>query len=39
MAEIVLEFDHYGRVVGLRVTGAADSILAPSLLETAKRMS
>lgn len=33
---IVLDFDHYGRVVGLRVTGAADSILAPSLLEAAE---
>ena len=32
---IVLDFDHYGRVVGLRITGAADSILAPSLLEAA----
>ena len=32
---IVLDFDHYGRVVGLRITGAADSILAPSLLEVA----
>lgn len=34
---LVLDFDHYGRVVGLRVTGAADSILAPSLLEAAER--
>ena len=34
---LMLEFDHYGRVVGLRVTGAADSILAPSLLEAAHR--
>ncbi len=33
---LVLDFDHYGRVVGLRVTGAADSILAPSLLEAAE---
>jgi len=33
---IVLDFDHYGRVVGLRVTGAADSILSPSLLEAAE---
>jgi uncharacterized protein YuzE len=33
---IVLDFDHYGRVVGLRVTGAADSVLAPSLLEAAE---
>jgi len=34
---LVLDFDHYGRVVGLRVTGAVDSILAPSLLEAAQR--
>jgi hypothetical protein len=33
---LVLDFDHYGRVVGLRVTGAADSILAPSLLAAAE---
>ena len=32
---LVLDFDHYGRVVGLRITGAVDSILAPSLLEQA----
>jgi hypothetical protein len=32
---VVLDFDHYGRIVGLRVTGAADSILAPSLLDAA----
>jgi hypothetical protein len=30
---LVLDFDHYGRVVGLRVTGSADSVLSPSLLE------
>jgi predicted enzyme related to lactoylglutathione lyase len=34
---LVLDFDHYGRVVGLRITGAADSILAPSLIEAAER--
>jgi uncharacterized protein YuzE len=34
---LVLDFDHYGRVVGLRITRAADSILAPSLLEAADR--
>lgn len=34
---LVLDFDHYGRLVGLRVTGAADSILAPSLLDAAER--
>ena len=32
---LVLDFDHYGRLVGLRVTGAVESILAPSLLEGA----
>jgi hypothetical protein len=32
---LVLDFDHYGRLVGLQVTGAADSVLAPSLLEPA----
>ena len=34
---LVLDFDHYGRLVGLRVTGSADSVLAPSLLETVTR--
>jgi len=33
---LVLDFDHYGRLVGVRVTGAADSILAPSLLDAAQ---
>ena len=33
---LVLDFDHYGRLVGLRVTGSADSVLAPSLLESAQ---
>jgi predicted enzyme related to lactoylglutathione lyase len=32
---LVLDFDHYGRVVGLRITGAVETILAPSLLEAA----
>jgi hypothetical protein len=34
---LVLDFDHYGRLVGLRVTGSVDSVLAPSLLESARR--
>jgi hypothetical protein len=34
---LVLDFDHYGRLVGLRVTAAAHTILAPSLLEAAER--
>jgi len=33
---VVLDFDHYGRIVGLRITDSADSILAPSLLEAAE---
>jgi HEAT repeat protein len=33
---LVVDFDHYGRVVALRVTAAADSVLAPSLLEAAE---
>ena len=32
---LVLDFDFYGRLVGLRVTGSADSVLAPSLLDGA----
>jgi hypothetical protein len=32
---LVLDFDYYGRLVGLRATGAADSVLAPSLLQAA----
>jgi hypothetical protein len=36
LESLVLDFDHYGRVVGLRVTAAADSALAPSLLEAAE---
>jgi hypothetical protein len=34
---LMLDFDHYGRLVGLRITGSADSILAPSLIESAER--
>lgn len=34
---LVLDFDHYGRLVGIQVTAAAHSVLAPSLLETAER--
>jgi HEAT repeat protein len=33
---LVLDFDHYGRLVGLRVTDSADSILAPSLIDAAQ---
>ena len=33
---LVLHFDHYGRLVGIQVTTAAHSVLAPSLLEAAQ---
>ena len=32
---LVLDFDYYGRLAGIRVEGAAESVLAPSLLEAA----
>lgn len=31
---LVLEFDFYGRLVGIRVTGSAPSVLAPELLDS-----
>lgn len=37
LESLVLDFDHYGRLVGLRVTVGAHSVLAPSLLEAAER--
>ena len=37
LERIVLDFDHYGRLVGIQVTAAAHSVLAPSLLEAAER--
>jgi hypothetical protein len=36
LESLVLDFDHYGRLVGLRITGAVHSILSPSLLEAAE---
>jgi len=38
LESLVLDFDHYGRLLGIRVTGGADSVLAPSLLEAAERI-
>lgn len=38
LESLVLDFDHYGRLLGIRVTGGADSVLAPSLLEAAQRV-
>lgn len=33
--QLVLDFDHYGRLVGIQVEGSADSVLSPSLLDGA----
>jgi uncharacterized protein YuzE len=33
LESIVLEFDHYGRLAGIEVTGAAESVLPPGLLD------
>lgn len=35
---IVLQFDFYGRLAGIEVTGSADSVLPPALLDAADRM-
>lgn len=34
---ITLDFDFYGRLVGIRVVGSPDSVLAPELLDAARR--
>jgi uncharacterized protein YuzE len=34
---LVLEFDFYGRLVGIEVTDAAASVLPPALLDAAER--
>jgi hypothetical protein len=33
---LVLDFDFYGRLVGIRVTSSASSVLAPALLDAAQ---
>ena len=35
LGSLELDFDHYGRLVGIRVTDSADSVLAPALVEAA----
>jgi hypothetical protein len=35
---LVLQFDFYGRLVGIEVTGAAASVLPPALLDAAERV-
>jgi hypothetical protein len=34
---LVLEFDFYGRLVGIQVTDSAASVLPPALLDAAER--
>jgi hypothetical protein len=34
---LVLDFDFYGRLVGIRVLGSADSALSPALIDAAER--
>jgi hypothetical protein len=33
---LVLDFDFYGRLVGIRVTSSASSVLAPALIDAAQ---
>ena len=37
LSSIVLHFDFYGRLAGIEVTGSADSVPPPALLEAAAR--
>ncbi len=37
LGSIVLHFDFYGRLARIEVTGSADSVLPPALLESAER--
>ena len=35
LGSLTLDFDHYGRLIGIEVTGSAASVLPPELLEEA----
>jgi uncharacterized protein YuzE len=37
LGAIVLDFDHYGRLAGIKILDAADSVLPPELLDDAER--
>jgi uncharacterized protein YuzE len=37
LGSIVLDFDHYGRLAGIEIVNAADSVLPPALLDGADR--
>ena len=38
LESIVLHFDFYGRLAGIEMTGSADSVLPPALLNAAERV-
>jgi uncharacterized protein YuzE len=38
LGQIVLDFDHYGRLAGIEIVGSADSALPPALLDAAERI-
>jgi hypothetical protein len=33
---LTLDLDHYGRLIGIRIIGSADSVLPPALLDAAR---
>jgi uncharacterized protein YuzE len=38
LGEIVLDFDHYGRLAGIEIVASADSALPPALLDAAEHI-
>jgi uncharacterized protein YuzE len=38
LGQIVLDFDHYGRLAGIEIVAGADSALPPGLLDAAERI-
>jgi len=39
LGSLVLDFDHYGRLIGIEVWPSAESVLAPALIDAAERSS
>lgn len=37
LGSLVLDFDHYGRLIGIGVSGSAASVLPPALLDEARQ--
>jgi uncharacterized protein YuzE len=38
LSGIVLDFDHYGRLVGIEIVHAAETTLPPALIDAAERL-